>query len=122
LREQKLLGLSSWIGGLLGPAINIYHNRKTRGELEKEIPRLVRKGRLPELFSLVDNLDRRNEDLLGYQKAKLEWVAAEEEVRDIEGGGEIRIMKAEKSGQQTAGIFSIIIALTFLSVMLIIQT
>jgi len=122
LHEQQMLGLSSWIGGLLGPAINIYHNRKTRGELEKEIPRLVRKGRLPELFSLVDNLDRRNQDLLGYNKAKLEWEVAEEEVKDIEGGGNIRIMKAEKAGQQTAGIFSIIIALTFLSAMLIIQT
>ncbi len=122
LHEEKLLGLSSWIGGLLGPAINIYHNRKTRRKLEKEIPRLVRKGSLPELFSLVDNVDRRNEDLLGYNKAKLEWMDAEEEVIDIEGGGKVRIMKAEKAGQQAAGIFSIIVALTFLSGMLIIQT
>jgi len=122
LNEQKMLGLSSWIGGLLGPAIDIYHNRKTRKELEKDIPRLVRKGSLPELFSLVDNIDRRNEDLLGYKKAKLEWVAAEEEVNDIEGGGDIRIKKAERAGQQTGGILSIIIALTFLSAMLIIQT
>jgi serine/threonine protein kinase len=122
LQEQKMLGLSSWIGGLLGPAINIYHNRKTRRKLEKEIPQLVRKGSLPELFDLVDNANRRNEDLLGYKKAKYEWETAEEEVRDIEGGGDVRIMKAEKAGQHTVGIFSIIIALTFLSAMLIIKT
>ena len=122
LREQQMLGLSSWIGGLLGPAINSYHNRITRGDLEREIPRLVRKGSLPELFDLVDNAERRKEDVSGYVEAKAEWLAAEEEIQDIEGAGDARITKAERAGQQTAAVFSIIITLTVVTALLIIQT
>ena len=121
LREQPLLGLSSWIGGLLGPAINSYHNRITRGDLEKEIPRLVRKGSLPELFDLVDNAKRRKEDISGYEEAKNEWLAAEEEIQDIEGAGDARITKAERAGQQTAAVFSIIITLSVVIGLMIVQ-
>ena len=122
LREQQLLGLSSWIGGLLGPAINSYHNRITRGDLEKKIPRLVRKGSLPELYDLVDNAERRKEDISGYAEAKDEWLTAEEEVQDIEGAGDARITKAERAGQQTAAVFSIVITLTVVTVLMIVQT
>lgn len=122
LREQQLLGLSSWVGGLLGPAINSYHNRITRGDIEKEIPRLVRKGSLPELFDLVDNAERRQEDRDGYREAKAEWLAAEEEINDIEGAGDERITKAERAGQQAAAVISIVITLTMVTVLLILQT
>lgn len=122
LREQQFLGLSSWVGGLLGPAINSYHNRITRGDIEKEIPRLVRKGSLPELFDLVDNADRRKDDREGYAEAQAEWLAAEEEVNDIEGAGDERITKAERAGQQAAAVISIVITLTVITVLLILQT
>lgn len=122
LREQQLLGLSSWVGGLLGPAINSYHNRITRGDIEKEIPRLVRKGSLPELFDLVDNAERRKEDRDGYAEAKAEWMSAEEEVKDIEGAGDERITKAERAGQQAAAVIAIVITLTMVTVLLILQT
>ncbi len=121
LREQQLLGLSSWVGGLLGPAINSYHNRITRGNIEKDIPRLVRKGSLPELFDLVDNAERRKDDREGYAEAKAEWVAAEEEINDIEGAGDERITKAERAGQQAAAVISIVITLTVVTVLLILQ-
>lgn len=122
LGEQQLLGLSSWVGGLLGPAINSYHNRITRGNIEKEIPRLVRKGSLPELFDLVDNAERRKEDPDGYSEAKAEWLAADEEVKDIEGAGDERITKAERAGQQAAAVIAIVITLTMVTVLLILQT
>ncbi len=122
LREQQLLGLSSWVGGLLGPAINSYHNRITRGDIEKEIPRLVRKGSLPELFDLVDNAERRKEDRDGYAEAQAEWLAAEEEVQDIEGAGDERITKAERAGQQAAAVIAIVITLTVITVLLILQS
>ncbi|NQV99265.1 MAG: hypothetical protein HQ483_06180 [Rhodospirillales bacterium] len=122
LREQQLLGLSSWVGGLLGPVINSYHNRITRGDIEKEIPRLVRKGSLPELFDLVDNAERRKDDRDGYTEARAEWLAAEEEVNDIEGAGDERITRAERAGQQAAAVISIVITLTMVPVLLILQT
>jgi len=117
LRAPSMLALSSWIGGLLGPAINAYHNRRTREELEKEIPRMVRKGSMPEIFNLIDNAEQRREDGEGFRAGQEEWLAAEEEIRDIEGAGEERLTKAERSGQQAAATISIMLGLTVVSVL-----
>jgi len=119
LRQPAMLGLSSWVGGLLGPAINSYHNRITRTNIEKDIPSLVRKGSLPELFDLVDNAERRQEDRDGYADAQAEWLEAEKEIRDIEGAGDERLTKAERTGQQAASMISVVMAFTVVTVLLI---
>ncbi len=121
LRAPSVLALASWVGGLLGPAINAYHNRHTRDELEKEIPRLVRKGSLPEIFNLIDDAEKRREDGDGFRTAQEEWLEAEEEVRDIEGAGEERLTKAERSGQQAAATISIMLGLTVVSILLVME-
>ena len=71
---------------------------------------------------MVDNAERRKEDISGYAEAKDEWLAAEEEVQAIEGAGDARITKAERAGQQTAAVFSIVITLTVVTVLMIVQT
>jgi len=119
LRPPAMLGLSSWVGGLLGPAINSYHNRITRANIEKDIPGLVRKGSLPELFDLIDNAERRQEDRDGYAEAQAEWLTAEEEIRDIEGAGDERLTKAERTGQQAASMISVVMAFMVVTVLLI---
>ncbi len=121
LRSPSMLALSSWIGGLLGPAINAYHNRRTRDELEKEIPRLVRKGSLPELFNMIDDAEKRRDDGDGFRAARDEWRTAEEEIRDIEGAGEERLSRAERSGQQAAATISIMLGLSVVSILLMME-
>ena len=121
LKVGAVLGLSSWVGGLLGPAINTYHNRMTRRTIESEIPRLVRQGSLPELFDLIDNAEKRREDRDGFEAAKAEWVAMEEEIRDIEGSGEERLTKAERSGQQAAAIMSIVMSMIVVTFMFLVE-
>ena len=119
LRLDALFGLSSWVGGLLGPAINTYHSRTTRRDIEKDIPRLVRKGSLPELFDLIDNADRRKSDHEGFAVACAQFAGAEREVREIEGSGTERQTKAELTGQQTAAVMSIVMSMIVISVLLI---
>ena len=119
LRINTLFGLSSWVGGLLGPAINAYHSRITRREIEKEIPRLVRKGSLPELFDLIDNAENRRTDSDGYEAAATEYAAAEYEIRDIEGTGSERQTKAERTGKQSAAVLSIVLMFIVVSVLFI---
>ena len=51
LGPEALHGLASWVGGLMNPVINSYMNRNKRRELEKELPKLVRKGNLAELYN-----------------------------------------------------------------------
>ncbi|PPR72179.1 MAG: hypothetical protein CFH05_01375, partial [Alphaproteobacteria bacterium MarineAlpha3_Bin4] len=121
LKIGPVLGLSSWVGGLLGPAINTYHNRMTRRTIESEIPRLVRQGSLPELFDLIDNAEKRREDRDGFEAAKAEWVAMEEEIMDIEGSGEERLTKAERSGQQAAAIMSIVMSMIVVTFMFLVE-
>jgi hypothetical protein len=121
LRISALYGLSSWVGGLLGPAINTYHSRTTRHEIEKEIPRLVRKGSLPELFDLIDNAENRRIDAVGFEAAAKEYADAEFEIREIEGAGSERQLKAETTGKQTAAVISIVLSMIVGSVLLIFE-
>jgi hypothetical protein len=111
LRSPGLLGLSSWLGGLLGPAINTYHSRTTRREIEREIPRLVRQGSLPELFDLIDNAEKRKKDNDGYASARAEYARAEAEARGIETKSPERMALTERKAQQTAATTSIIMSM-----------
>lgn len=104
-----LLGLSGWIGGLLGPAINTYHSRSTRRDIERDLPRLVRQGSLPDLFNLIDNADRRRLDHDGYTAAKAEFASAGAEILTIEGSEAHGAGGAMAKGQQTAAVISLIV-------------
>lgn len=119
LRADPVYGLASWVGGVLGPAINGYHSRTTRAEIEREIPRLVRKGSLPELFDLIDNAEKRQEDQEGYSDALEEYISCAYEIDDIEGTGSELADKAEKTGQKTAAMISIVTTMIAVSIVFI---
>ena len=93
-QSPPLLGLASWIGGILGPATETYHNRNTRSEIEREIPRLVRRGSLPEMFDLIDNAERRREDQNGFAEAQAAYAEIKGEIDEIEGSDSERTAKA----------------------------
>lgn len=119
LRTEALYGLASWVGGLLGPAINTYHSRNTRRDIEREIPRLVRQGSLPEMFDLIDNAEKRRVDQDGYATARAEFSAAETEIRDIEGNSPTRIAAAQRKGQQAAAMTSLILGMFVVTMILL---
>lgn len=122
LKTASVLGLASWLGGLLGPAINTYNSRSTRRELEKEIPQLVRKGSLPELFDLIDNAERRQRDQNGFAEAQAEFMKAETEILDIDGEEGERDERMLKSGQKTTAMLSILLAMTIISMIFLLDT
>ena len=121
LKQGPFYGLSSWVGGLLGPAINSYYSRPTRRELESELPSLVRKGSLPELFDLIDNAEKRKTDSEGYAAAREEYATGEEEIMEIEQTDTARSAEAERVGQQTSAISSIVMSLIVISVLLLFE-
>ncbi|MBM3565803.1 MAG: hypothetical protein FJX42_06810 [Alphaproteobacteria bacterium] len=120
LKLGELPGLAGWIGGLLGPAINTYLSRSTRREIEKEVPRLVRQGSLPELFNLIDNADKRRLDHEGYAAAQAEFAAAEVEIKEIEGSGSEH-SQAMIKGQRTAAAIAVILMFVVITFVLILQ-
>ena len=83
LGPDTVFGLASWIGGLMGPIIHSYENRQKRKEIEKEIPKLVRKGNLPELYNYLDDPEERQRDAEGFVWAKAEYAAAEKQIYDF---------------------------------------
>lgn len=109
LGPEALHGLASWVGGLMGPVISSYQNRNKRKELEKEIPRLVRKGNLAELYNFLDNPEERQKDAEGFAWAKAEYAAAEKQVYDFEHGQVDRQESAIKFGRQTGAVGATII-------------
>lgn len=119
LKVPPLFGLSSWIGGMLGPAINTFHNRETRREIEREIPRLVRQGSLPDLYDLIDNSERRRRDRDGYASAVAEFAAAEAEIQQIEGSDVARSAESIRKGRRSAAMAAVVIGLVTVCVSLL---
>jgi len=116
---NALLGLTSWVGGLLQPAINSYHSRTTRKEIEKAIPQLVRQGSLPELFNLIDNPEKRQIDDNGFGRAQEEFMAAENEIQEIEADDGLHQSKLLRTGQKMTSMAAILLSITFVALMLI---
>ena len=120
--ENRVFGLSSWVGGLLGPAIRTYHSRTTRRQLEREIPRLVRQGSLSELFNLIENREKREQDVQGYAHAEQQYAAARTEIEEIESEDDSRAEKGMEKGQQTAAMISVIMTIIFICMYFLIET
>ncbi len=120
-RSGPVLGLASWVGGLLGPVINTYQSRTTRRELEREIPQLVRKGSLPELFDLIENADRRKTDATMFTEAQAEFVACEDSILEIIGGEGERDSKILKSAQKATAMISILLSMTIVTMLFIVN-
>jgi len=119
LKGEPVYALTSWIGSLLGPAINTYFSRSTRHDIEKEMPRVVRQGSLPELFDLIDNAEKRRQDMFKYDEARFEYSTAETEIQEIETSKLATPEAAQEVGQKYASMTSIIITLIFITVMVI---
>ena len=114
LGQMGLFGLASWVGGLMQPAINSYHNRQKRRELEREIPKLVRTGSLIELARLLDNPDEKARDAEGFHFARAEWLDAATQIADLSSGKSQRDGRVAAMAQQVAALISVSIALVTL--------
>jgi hypothetical protein len=122
LETGPQFGLASWIGGLLGPAIETYHSRATRMQLEKDIPRLVRRGSLPDMFEVIDNAERRRHDAEGFAIANAQYAAAQAEINQIESSDTAKTESAELLSQQWAAMCCIIGAMMAIMILFLAET
>ncbi|MBF0268339.1 MAG: hypothetical protein HQL44_07080 [Alphaproteobacteria bacterium] len=121
LGPESLPGLASWMGAHLGPVVGAFHSRARRRDMEKELPRLVRSGNLPELFAYIDNHEEKRRDEDGYLLARAEYAASSQEASEIESGSDRRNQQATRYGHQAAGVISMMLALIVLSILLMIR-
>ena len=108
LHPEPLLGLAGWVGGLLGPVIDSYYSVTTRRKLERDIPKLVRKGSLPDLFEFVDDADLRRQDWDDYNEAKERYAEAHTEAVKIEDKLKEQLAEAETAGERVTAIISVL--------------
>ncbi len=119
LGPEALYGLAMWVGSLMNPVINSYQNRNKRKDLEKEIPKLIRKGNLAELYNFLDNPEERQKDAEGFAWAKAEFAGAEKQIYDFEHGQVDRQESAIKTGRQVGTVAAtLIMFVTFLVVLM----
>ncbi|WP_417797621.1 hypothetical protein [Terasakiella pusilla] len=115
-KSGNLLGFTSWVGAHMGPAIKAFHSKSIREELEKEVPKLIRKGNLADLFNLLDNAEQRAQDQMDFDEASKEFQDAENEIKDIESGSSALQKNSTRIGQQAAAMTSIVISLLIITV------
>lgn len=121
LGPEALFGLTSWLGGLVQPIITSYHSRERRKRLEREIPRVVRKGSLPELYNLLDNAEERGADGEGFARAKAEYAEGRRQVAALETGQAARDENALRMGHQAAAIGSVSIGMLTILILLVVR-
>lgn len=121
-KEDPLYGLSSWLGGLLQPAIGTYHSRTTRRTIEQEIPALVRQGSLPDLFDLIDNTERRTLDTTAFEEAQIEFSHAEADIITIVGDDVDQDEQALKTGEKVTAMVAVVTSMIATTIIIFMLT
>ena len=118
MKAGTLMGLTKWVGGLMGPVIRLYHSRTTRKEVEADVPRIVRSGELSELLTLLDDPETKRLDEDNYLAAVEEFGLAEDEVLGIEQDTGPGSDAADRTSKQAAAITSILIMIFIVSMII----
>ena len=119
LGPESLPGLAGWMGSALAPIIANFHSREKRNALEKDLPKLVRKGSLVEMYHMLENAEERVKDEQEFNWAQAQFHAAEEEIKHIITETEERAVEADRIGRQTAAVTGIIIAMATATIVVI---
>ena len=114
-----LNSLTMWLAHIAKPAINGFHNREKRRQLEEELPKVGREGNIVELSRLLDSAEERGADIRLFEEAKAQWLEAYRQVVDIETGQEDLREEATRTGQQIASLISITLGFIAITVALL---
>ncbi len=106
-----LYGLCGWIGSLLAPVVDSYHNQNIRKRLEADIPKLVRKGSLVDLSAYLNDTQIRKEDKDGFTSATKEYIYTVQELEELEKKRPEVKKYSLFLGQQLSAIISVCAAL-----------
>ncbi|MCQ2915045.1 MAG: serine/threonine-protein kinase [Alphaproteobacteria bacterium] len=116
---EKLNGLSSWMGNHIAEMIKNYHNLETRMNLEKTLPKLIRKGSLVEVYQTLDNPEAKQKDQQDFLNAQKEFAGMAKEVEELETNRSKRIDQCIRLGYEVSAIVSVGIALLVMFLLLL---
>lgn len=116
---EHLYALCSWIGGLVSPIIKSYHNREKQQQMEKELPRYIRRGNLADLYKFLDNKEDRVLDDNDFVRAQNEYAEISAEIEYLDGSRTEREEYGYLLGNQMASVLSFSIAVLTMFVLLL---
>lgn len=83
LKCRPLPALARWLGSRMGPVIEIFHRRKTRQDLERQLDALIDKGNLADMYNLLSDGERRLADASGFGAAVAEFAGLAKRVQHL---------------------------------------
>ena len=116
---EKVYDFCGWIGGLVTPVINSYHNREKRQQMEKQLPKVVRKGSVLDICALLDDKNERAYDLTCFDQAKKEYQKLSDEIESLDGNREKREAEGLALGHQVSAVISFGIAVLTMFLLLL---
>ena len=90
-----------------------------RKQLEKELPKYIRKGSLPELYRFLDDKEERLSDMRNFEQARRDYAKISKEIETLDGNREKRVEHGMMLGYEVAAIVSFSIALLVMLLLLV---
>ena len=118
---EHLYAIASWIGGLVTPIIDSYHNLEKRRQLEKNLPKVIRRGNFDEICRFLDDKQERLYDVNYFEQAKREYAKLAVEIEKLDGNREKREEEGLMLGNQVAAMISFGVAIFTMFVLLLTQ-
>jgi hypothetical protein len=94
--------LAKWIAGLLDPVVNGFHHRRRRDKVTQLVQAIAEQGILAELLKVLADDKEKGADQQGFTAAEAEYREIDQQIRDIEGGYQLRMDDARQLGEQIA--------------------
>lgn len=121
LGPESLPALAAWCGAMAGPVVGAFHSRDKRKDLEKDLPKMIRRGSIVEIYNLLENQEAREKDHNEFAWAQAQYQAAEEEIKRVQSDDEERRDEADRIGRQTASVLGIMVAMVTTTIIVIMR-
>jgi hypothetical protein len=121
LGPESLPGLAAWCGALAAPVVGAFHSRDRRKDLEKELPKIIRRGSVVEIYNLLENQEAREKDHNEFAWAQAQYQAAEDEIKRVQTDIDERHDEGDRAGRQAAAVIGILIAMITTTIVVILK-
>lgn len=107
---KSLPNLCHWMLGHCSSIIETYNNSKHRVYLEKQLPKVAKKGSLSAIYNLLEDVEARNSDKSGFMEAKREVRELVREKRLLTNNDQYVEKEATDMGQQISSLIGVFVA------------